>query len=69
VEDGDLLHVDLPGVLVATVRMTPGNARILYARTTVLERLGLTPGAYEPRGCSVEHTPIAIDTRGVARRA
>ena len=67
VEDGDLLHVDLPGVLVATVRTSPGRARVLYARTAILERLGLAPGAYEPRDCAIEHEPVVIDTRGVAR--
>lgn len=46
--DGDLSHVDIDGLLYATVRWAPsGEAAVLYARTTLLERLGLAGGRYE----------------------
>jgi hypothetical protein len=49
--DGDLLHaeVDEGGetLLAATVRISGADARVLYARTSLLAALGLGGGRYE----------------------
>lgn len=58
--DGDLHHTEIDGLLSATLRVhqahhgTPGpSAHVLYARTTLLARLGVPGGRYELIGASV----------------
>lgn len=48
-----LVHVDAPGVMVATLTRADAR-RALYARTPLLEALGLPGGRYEPSGARVE---------------
>ncbi len=49
--DGDLLHVECadgsPVLLSATLRIGDGDARVLYATTSLLAKLGLGGGRYE----------------------
>ena len=48
IEDDSMLHVDLPGLLMLSIRRRPGRDELLYARTSVLSQLGLPGGRYEP---------------------
>ena len=52
VVEGDLLHLELPRLLVATLDTREESPRLLYARTPLLEMLGLAPGTYEPTSSS-----------------
>jgi hypothetical protein len=64
VQDGELVHIDVPGAVQVTVRgelelgretlAGEGPLRVMYARTTALERLGIEGGRYEVVGCRVE---------------
>jgi len=47
-----LTHVDVPGLLHVSFRQEE-PARPLYARTTLLERLGTAGGRYELAGCEL----------------
>lgn len=49
IDDGDMVHVDLPGLVVVSLRRQRDGTRLLYARTRLLEEaLGLPGGRYEP---------------------
>jgi hypothetical protein len=48
-----LAHLDLPGLVQVSVRMTDGVVSVLYARTEVLGRLGLAGGRYDFQGAAV----------------
>ncbi len=48
IEDDSMLHVDLPGLLMVSIRRREGRDELLYARTSVLSQLGLPGGRYEP---------------------
>jgi hypothetical protein len=45
-------HAGAPGVVIATWR--GGDEAVLYARTPIVERLGLVGGTYEFRGMRTE---------------
>ncbi len=45
--DDDLLHVDAPGLLAATVRRADLAGRPLFLRTPLLAAMGLAGGRYE----------------------
>lgn len=47
IEDGSMLHIDIPGLLKLSFRSSEGNGALLYARTNVLADLGLPGGRYE----------------------
>jgi hypothetical protein len=51
--DGDLLHLEASDagtpLLTATLRLHAEGAQLLYARTTLLAKLGLAGGRYEPQ--------------------
>lgn len=58
--DGDLRHIEIDGLLTATLRVTPAAAdspgpavQALYARTALLMRLGIPGGRYELIGAVV----------------
>lgn len=52
---GDLLHVDAPGLLVATLRdNAQGGWRVLYAQTAALAALGVPGGRAEFEGPRAE---------------
>lgn len=57
IEHDDLLHVDVTGLLTATLRTGQGSARLIYAWTSLLDALDLPAGTYEPAGCDVAETP------------
>lgn len=44
---GALEHIDVPGVLSLTLRVSGGVAELLYARTPLLEALGVPGGCAE----------------------
>lgn len=54
--DEDLRHIEIDGLLSATLRIGPGLdgpagpalIRVLYARTSLLTQLGIAGGRYEP---------------------
>lgn len=48
-----LEHLDLPGVLCATWRRTPGGIEVLYARSALPGALGLGGGRYELEGAAL----------------
>lgn len=49
IDDGDMVHVDLPGLVIVSLRRQRDGTRLLYARTRLLEEtLGLPGGRYEP---------------------
>lgn len=48
IEDGSMLHVDLPGLLMLSIRRHRGRDELLYARTSLLSQLGLPGGRYQP---------------------
>lgn len=49
IDDGQMVHVDLPGLVVVSLRLERDGTRLLYARTRVLEDLLALPGGrYEP---------------------
>jgi hypothetical protein len=51
VVDGQgLRHLDLPGVVRVTARPAVEGVEVLYARTEVLGRLGLSGGRYDFEG-------------------
>ncbi len=45
--DAELWHLDIPGLLVVSLREQPGGVEVLYARTGLLTRLGVEGGRYE----------------------
>lgn len=45
--DGDLLHIDAPGLLAATIRAGDASARPLFLRSSIMQSLGLGGGRYE----------------------
>lgn len=45
-----LVHLDIPGVLIATLRLDANEVQTLYARTSLLETLGIGGGRYEFEG-------------------
>lgn len=49
--DAGLLHLDVPGLISATIH-AGDERRLVYARTPLLESLGMAPGTYEPVGCA-----------------
>jgi hypothetical protein len=49
--DGSLVHIDVPDLVSATIRVAHAETMLLYARTPLLGELGFAPGAYEPAGC------------------
>ena len=48
IEDGSMLHVDLPGLLMVSIRRRAGRDELLYARTSLLSQFGLPGGRYQP---------------------
>jgi hypothetical protein len=51
----ELVHLEIPGVLRASVLAGPGaEPRVVYARTTLLEALGLRGGMYDRPGAAWE---------------
>lgn len=46
-EKRSMLHVDLPGHCSISIDVSGGRARLLYARTTVMEELGVPGGCAE----------------------
>jgi len=59
--DGTLVHIDAGSALCASIRLGgDGSARVLYARTSMLTKLGATGGRARVDGCEVERaTPRA----------
>ena len=52
-----LLHIDAPGFVRATIDTTNGTPRLLYARSALLNDLGLAGGRYEPEGTELGPEP------------
>jgi hypothetical protein len=53
--DDPMIHIDVQGLVCATIRARQGEpAKLLYARTPLLAAIGLPPGVYDPDGCDVE---------------
>jgi len=52
-----LHHLDLPGLVQVTARVDAGGIAVLYARTEVLGRLGLTGGRYDFGSAAVVSDP------------
>ena len=54
IDDGQMVHIDLPGLVVVSLRHEQDGTRLLYARTRLLESLLALPGGrYEPVSASV----------------
>jgi hypothetical protein len=50
--DDPLIHVDVQGLVAATLRAGRPD-KLLYARTPLMEALGLPPGVYQPDACEL----------------
>lgn len=59
IQDGSMLHVDLPNLLMLSIRIGErvgkGIGALLYARTSLLADLGLSGGRYE--SATLAHQP------------
>jgi len=54
IDDGQMVHIDLPGLIVVSLRHEQDGIHLLYARTRLLENLLALPGGrYEPVSASV----------------
>lgn len=53
--DDVMAHVDVPGLISATIILGE-SPRLIYARTPLVESLGLAPGTYEPVGSATSRT-------------
>lgn len=51
--DDRTVHIDLPGVLSASLRTESGGVRLLYARTALMGNWGIPGGRYEVVGRAV----------------
>jgi hypothetical protein len=47
IDDGAMVHVDVPGLLMLSLRKASSSDVLLYAKTSVLGVLGLPGGRYE----------------------
>lgn len=62
IEEGSMLHIDLPDLLMLSVRIGERvgnrNSALLYARTSLLAELGLPGGRYE--SATLAHQPAVV---------
>ncbi len=47
IDDGTMLHIDIPNLLMLSLAKGERQCTLLYARTSVLAELGLPGGRYE----------------------